>query len=72
MASNTPPTYSEQGTQLLDGNAPPTYNDSTGVLDVSQDGFSTQTQVRGEFPPLLYFHSLNLPKRQMTDVSIYI
>jgi hypothetical protein len=50
MASTAPPTYSEQGAQTQTGNLPPSYDDSTRILDVQQDGFSTQTQVRGEIP----------------------
>ncbi len=50
MASNAPPTYSEAAPQPTNGNLPPAYNESTRVLDVCQDGFNTQTQVRGELP----------------------
>ncbi|KAE9377675.1 glycosyltransferase family 1 protein [Stipitochalara longipes BDJ] len=48
MASNAPPTYSEQVSQPANENAPPAYNEATRILDVSQDGFNTQAQVRDD------------------------
>jgi hypothetical protein len=41
--------------------APPAYNEITGTLDIRQDGFSTQTQVRGRSLTFLPFNDSSSP-----------
>ncbi|TVY80303.1 Sterol 3-beta-glucosyltransferase UGT80B1 [Lachnellula suecica] len=48
MASELPPAYSESREQPPADNALPAYNDATGILEVRQDGLSTQTQIRND------------------------
>lgn len=47
MASNPPTYHPGAGDQVPSEEAPPAYNEATGVLDFRQNGLNTQTRVGG-------------------------
>jgi hypothetical protein len=68
-SSETPPTHPETGDQPQLDDAPPVYDEATGILDVRQEGLNAQSKVAGQFKPTLPWHLLI--ETQTTDALRY-